>query len=214
MVEADPACCQTLRVNRPLVPILEGDIRKIETSKILTTAGLKPLEAALVVGGPPCQSFSLAGKRMGMNDPRGQLVLEFVRVVREALPIAFVMENVRGMVNWEGGTALRAILSEFEEGISFMGQEYRYDVKFQVLNAANFGVPQFRERVFLVGNRLGKEFSFPQITHGVSQSLFSQLQPYQTVGATISNLPPADEPSQVAKRVSETILNRIAKHGY
>ena len=65
-----------------------------------------------IIGGPPCQSFSLAGKRMGLNDPRGRLVLEFIRVVREALPKAFVMENVRGLTNWEGGRALEAIQGE------------------------------------------------------------------------------------------------------
>ena len=77
MVELDPACCRTLRKNMPGVPVIEGDINQIETSKILSAAGLKPLEAALVIGGPPCQSFSLAGKRMGLDDPRGRLVLEF-----------------------------------------------------------------------------------------------------------------------------------------
>ena len=84
---------------------------KISTSEILQAGKLQPLDAALVIGGPPCQSFSLAGKRMGMDDPRGQLILEYIRVVREALPVAFVMENVKGMANWSEGKALDAILS-------------------------------------------------------------------------------------------------------
>ena len=88
-VEQDPSCCATLRRNMHNVNVIEGDITKISTSEILQAGNLQPLDAALVIGGPPCQSFSLAGKRMGMDDPRGQLILEYIRVVREALPVAF-----------------------------------------------------------------------------------------------------------------------------
>ena len=153
MVEFDPACCRTLRKNMPNTPVIEGDINQIPTKQILDAAGLKPLEAALVIGGPPCQSFSLAGKRMGMNDPRGMLVLQFLRVVRESLPKAFVMENVRGMTNWENGKAMDAIMTEATMPIDYCGKTYVYKVSYQILNAADFGAPQFRERVFVVGNR-------------------------------------------------------------
>ena len=213
MVEYDPSCCKTLRFNCPQVPVIEGDIRQVSTAQVLEAGGLFVLEAALVIGGPPCQSFSLAGKRMGMEDPRGQLVLEFVRVVREALPKAFVMENVRGMLNWEGGKAIEAIIEEFREPILHEGQAYSYEIEVKVLNAANFGAPQFRERVFLVGNRLGKKFSFPAPTHTANPELFG-TKPYKTVWDAIGTLPPADEPSDVAKRVSGTIKERILKHGY
>ena len=213
MVEFDPACCRTLRKNMPNIPVIEGDINQIETPKILSAAGLKPLDAALVIGGPPCQSFSLAGKRMGLNDPRGKLVLEFIRVVREALPKAFVMENVKGLTNWEGGKALDAIMNEAQEPITFGGKTYRYKVCYKILNAADFGAPQFRERVFIVGNRIEQDFVFPERQYGPVDN-DEGLKPYKTVRDAICSLPPATPPSEVALRVSGTIKARIEKHGY
>ena len=220
MVERDSACCRTLRTNMPDVPVIEGDITEISTAEILQAAKLKPLEAALVVGGPPCQSFSLAGRRMGLNDPRGRLVLEFIRIVREALPVGFVMENVRGLANWEHGRAIDAIMEEATQPISYKGRTYKYDVKYQILNAASYGAPQFRERIFIVGNRLHVPFQFPASTHGdvknaTKTDLFGhEVKPYVTVWNAIGGLPPATPPSETALRVAGTIKERIAKHGY
>jgi len=213
MVEFDPACCMTLRKNMPTTPVLEGDINQISTNQILSAAGLKPLDAALVIGGPPCQSFSLAGKRMGLNDPRGKLVLEFIRVVREALPKAFVMENVRGLTNWEKGKALNAILAEAQEPIIYNGKTYTYKVAYNILNAADYGAPQFRERVFIVGNRIDCDYKFPERKFGSPDNM-EGLTPYVTVRDAICGLPPATPPSDVALRVSGTIKARIEKHGY
>lgn len=213
LVEIDHACCRTLRANLPGVPLIEGDLNNVSTSKILDTAGLKPLEAALVIGGPPCQSFSLAGKRMGLEDPRGRLVLEFIRVVREALPVGFVMENVKGLVNWAGGKALDAIIAEATEPIMFRGRQYRYKVSYKVLNAAEYGVPQFRERIFIVGNRIDCDFEFPAKKFGPVANQ-EKLKPYRTVRDAICDLPEATPPSETALRVSECIKGRIEKHGY
>lgn len=217
-VEFDSSCCDTLRKNRPNTPVIEGDVSELETSHILEVAGLKVLEAGLVIGGPPCQSFSLAGKRLGMDEPRGRLVLEFIRIVREALPLAFVMENVKGMANWHKGEALVAIENALKEPISYEGKQYEYTIQHKVLNAVDYGVPQQRERIFLVGNRINKEFIFPKPTHGTSgnqNALFGDgLKKVLTVSEAISVLPPADEPSDMAKRISQTIKDRIQKHGY
>lgn len=204
----------------PHTPVLEGDIASFTTKQILQAANLKPLEAGLVVGGPPCQSFSLAGKRMGMNDPRGKLVIEFLRVVREALPVGFVMENVRGMINWAGGKAMDAILEEAVLPIKYKGNVYKYEVKYKVLNAANFGVPQMRERVFIIGNRLGIDFRFPEETHqnqvaSEQELLFTKKKkPWVSVEEAIGQLPPANAPSELATRISQTIKERIKNHGY
>lgn len=217
MVEIDPSCCDTLRANMPEVPLIKGDLCNISTDDILRIGSLKPLEADLVIGGPPCQSFSLAGKRMGMDDERGMLVLEFIRVVREALPTAFIMENVKGMTNWAGGKAMEAILNEFETPVVFNGKEYFYNVSYQVLDAADYGAPQHRERVIIVGNRIGKNFSFPEPTHGSITSdspIDSKVAPYVSVIDAIGDLPNADEPSENAKRISKTIKERIVNHGY
>ena len=218
-VEQDSSCCNTLRINRPHLKVIEGDISAITTEHILKEAGLKPLEPALVIGGPPCQSFSLAGKRMGMDDKRGMLLLEFVRVVHEVLPKAFVMENVQGMMNWENGKALEAVMNEFRAPVIYKGKQYHYDVSYQVLNAADYGVAQFRSRLFIVGNRLKKKFTFPYPTHGskelVNSDMFGHRNlPYKTTWDAIGQLPDADEPSETAKRVSQTIKGRIEKHGY
>lgn len=218
-VELDKSCCETLKKNDPNLNVIQGDISKISTKEILKTGGLKVTEPALVIGGPPCQSFSLAGKRMGMDDSRGKLVLEFIRVVRESLPKVFVMENVKGMVNWERGKAIEAIMNEISEPIVFKNKEYSYNINISVLNAADYGSPQLRERVFLVGNRVGKTFQFPEPTHcnrsdGVIDLFNRKKQLYTTVWDAIGELPPADEPSETALRVSKTIKERIVKHGY
>jgi len=218
-VEQDPSCCATLRRNMPNVNVLEGDITKLSTLEILKAGGMQPLEPALVIGGPPCQSFSLAGKRMGMDDPRGKLVLEYIRVVREALPVAFVMENVKGLVNWSEGKALDAILSEASQGIIFDGKTYQYSISYKILNAVDYGVPQFRERIIIVGNRIGEKFSFPIPTHSSPEKnqmdLFQNTaNRWQSVWNAIGNLPPAAEPSETALRVSGTIKERIVNHGY
>lgn len=218
-VEQDPSCCATLRRNMPNVNVIEGDITKISTSEILQAGNLQPLDAALVIGGPPCQSFSLAGRRMGMDDPRGKLILEYIRVVREALPVAFVMENVKGMANWSEGKALDAILSEASREILYDDKVYKYELSYEILNAVDYGVPQFRERIIIVGNRIGKKFNFPMPTHispsEIQMDLFKTSENrWTTVWDAIGNLPPAEEPSETALRVSGTIKERIINHGY
>ncbi len=218
-VEQDPSCCETLRRNMPNVNVIEGDITKLSTLEILKAGDMEPLEPALVIGGPPCQSFSLAGKRMGMDDPRGKLVLEYIRVVREALPVAFVMENVKGLVNWSEGKALDAILKEASQEIVYNDKIYKYELSYQILNAVDYGVPQFRERIIIVGNRIGRKFDFPTPTHTspseVQMDLFKMTDNnWKTVWDAIGELPPAVEPSETALRISETIKERIINHGY
>lgn len=197
------------------VPIICQDIRNVTSEEILKAAGLKPLEAALVIGGPPCQPFSLAGNRQGMYDTRGTLFYEFVRVVRDVLPIAFVMENVPGLLNWNNGKAVPVILDEFSQKIEYAGQGYQYKVEQpQKLNAVDFGISQFRDRVFFVGNRLNKVFQFPQPTY-YDPIKYPLLKPsYRTVDDALANLPPADEPTETAKRVAKTIQARNKSLGY
>jgi DNA (cytosine-5)-methyltransferase 1 len=204
-LEADPACCDTLKTNRPHLPIINDKIENVTVEKILATGKLKPLEAALVIGGPPCQSFSIAGLRKGLNDDRGKLLFEYVRVVRGALPVGFVLENVKGLENWDSGKALKMLITELSKPIEFDGQTYTYTVSEpQILNAVDFGVPQQRERIVIVGNRKGMSFVYPKGNH----------EKQATVWAAIGNLPAPDEPSATAKRVSETIKGRREKHGY
>lgn len=128
--------------------IVAGDITKIRSKDIP--------DHDLLVGGFPCQSFSIVGKRGGFNDPRGRLYLEMLRILKDKKPIAFIGENVKGLVSMHKGEALKQIISDFEKA--------GYDVTHRVLNASHFGVPQKRERVFIIGIRKDKKgsFQFPE----------------------------------------------------
>ena len=209
-VEADPNCCATLRLNCPGTRVLEARVEDVPSADILREAGLAPGEAALVIGGPPCQPFSLAGRRGGLGDPRGAMLMEFVRVVRDALPAAFVMENVPGLLSWGGGAASEAVLEAMGRPILLGGWAHTYHTVLGRLNAADFGVAQSRERVFFVGNRAGgRVFEFPAPTHGDPP-----LPRRRTVRDAIGHLPPAGAPSEAALRTAGSIKRRIETHGY
>lgn len=205
-VEIDSACCETLHANMPNLKIINKSITDTTSEEILETAGLKVGEAALVIGGPPCQSFSLAGLRKGLDDDRGQLLFEYVRVVRETLPVGFVLENVKGLANWDKGRALRLLLDELAKPIEYNGEEIKYKVaQPHVLNAVDYGVPQSRERLIIVGDRIGKNFSYP------APQIMTR---HKTVWDAIGNLPKPDAPSETAMRVSGTIKERREKYGF
>ena len=202
-VELDPSCCDTLRTNMPDLPVINRSIADVPASEILEAGGLRVGEAALVIGGPPCQSFSLAGMRL--DDDRGKLLFEFVRIVRETLPEGFVLENVKGLTNWDNGRALKLLIEELAKPIEHGGSIYRYQIASpELLDAVNYGVPKFRERLILVGNRIGKNFEYPR----------PSATPYTTVWDAIGNLPDPDEPSETARRVAGCIKDRIEKYGY
>ncbi|MCC6542783.1 MAG: DNA cytosine methyltransferase [Flavobacteriales bacterium] len=211
-IEKDPSCCKTLRENLPVhTRVIEADIRDIKGDDLLSDLGLERGEVDVIYGGPPCQSFSLAGKRRGLEDERGMLVGEFIRLVHEILPRSFVMENVKGMANWEGGRVLEFIEESFADPIIWKGRQVHFSTTHRVLDAADFGVAQHRERIFIVGNRMAGSFKFPAPTHGASGSI---LSPFVTSGDVLAVLPDAAAPSEVALRVSGTIKARIAAHGY
>jgi len=204
-VEIDPACCDTLRANMPDLPIINKSITEVSGTEILEAAGLKVGEASLVIGGPPCQSFSLAGMRKGLYDDRGKLLFEFVRVVRETLPKGFVLENVKGLTNWNKGRAMSLLIEELSKPIEYEGTMYKYQIAPpKVLDAVNYGAPQFRERLIVVGNRIGKSYSYPKPLE----------TPHKTVWDAIGYLPKPDEPSETAIRVAGCIKDRIEKYGY
>lgn len=212
-IEIDASCCETLENNLLDTRVLNKDLNHVTVEEICELSGLNVGEIDCIFGGPPCQSFSLAGKREGLNDDRGQLVFKFVDFVRRLRPKTFVMENVKGMVNWQGGVVLDEIEAMFEAPLS-TGEVYK--VSHQVLNAADFGVPQSRQRVFVVGTMLAQAFEYPKPTHAAvpDESNQSNCKPHVTVGEALSGLPKADPPSKTAMRVSQTIKGRIEKHGY
>ena len=170
------------RLNHPNVRMYEGDIKDFGRSSIRRDLGILVGEVDLVVGGPPCQAYSTVGKRL-LDDPRGQLFQEYFRVLGELKPKAFIFENVKGLISMSGGDLLPTIIEKFES----LG----YAVEWKLLNAADYGVPQTRERVIIVGS-LGGDFSFPKQTHGdpEDQSFRKKnLSPWLTLGDAIGDLP-------------------------
>lgn len=168
----DPACVATMRANGHKV--LGGDIREIEAADLLAQTGLAQGEPFLICGGPPCQPFSTAGKRLGINDPRGSLFMDFIRMIDYIHPRFFIMENVKGIMSAPlkhislaerdkseskqcGGTVLDVILSEFNK----LG----YKTVYGILDAVNYSVPQFRERFVLIGSRDNENVFLPFPTH-------------------------------------------------
>ena len=144
--EIDKWACQTLRRNRPNWNILEGDIKGFNFSQFYN-------EVDVVTGGFPCQAFSYAGKKLGLNDARGTLFYEFARVVKEVNPAICVGENVRGLLSHEKGKTLQGMISILDE----IGYNV---VPFQVLKAIHYRVPQKRERLVLVGIRKDIDINF------------------------------------------------------
>lgn len=147
-VEIDPIHCATHEYNFPFWTILCCDITSTTGKEIRERSSIGSQEIDVVFGGPPCQGFSLIGKRV-IDDPRNSLVLHFVRLVLELNPKFFVMENVSGMAKGKH----KQLIQEVSEKLKFNG----FDVEehYKILNAACYGVPQSRERLFLIGCRRG-----------------------------------------------------------
>jgi DNA (cytosine-5)-methyltransferase 1 len=195
-LELDKRACQTIRRNRPNIPVLEDDIRNWnQGSALLKKFGLEGKDVALIVGGPPCPSFSTAGKRQAFNDPRGQVMFDFLKVVNEIRPPFFVMENVRGILS----AAIDHVpLSERDDKVDFDGKgsvlallntkfaEMGYTVTAQLVNAANYGTPQKRERVVFIGSRDGLQIPMPVGAYSPSEGLFQRR--WRTLGDALEGL--------------------------
>lgn len=196
-VEMDSVACSTLRFNRPNVPVIEGPLEAISSRKILRTAQLRKREADLLIGGPPCQPFSKAGYWSNgsagrLLDPRARTLREFMRVLEDTLPRVFLIENVPGFV-FKGK----------DEGLKFLTRRLRqingksetnYSLSWQVINTADYGVPQLRERVVLVGSRNGHPFSFPEKRFGIENQVqheYKRTMPFRTAWDAIADLPPS-----------------------
>jgi DNA (cytosine-5)-methyltransferase 1 len=198
-VECNGDAVQTLKINRPELPVISRKIENVTTAEILEIADLRRGEATVVTGGPSCQPFSTAGRRGSVGDPRGVMFEEFCRVVREARPRFFVMENVTGVLSAavshrplsrrgpghpilapeeELGSALLMILRE----LGSLG----YHVIFDVLNAADYGVPQRRQRVLFLGSRDNERLVIPAPTHAETPK--AERSGWRTLRDAVSSL--------------------------
>lgn len=202
-VEFNKYAAETIRNNRPEINLIEKDIREVRTSEILKLAGLKVGEPLIVSAGPSCQTFSTAGSRQSFTDPRGTLFHEFLRVVKETRPRFFVMENVRGMLSAaikhrplkERGHGYPALDPQEELGSAFamILKELKatgYYVTFDLVNAADYGVPQSRERVIFIGSRDGEPVRIPARTH--SQTGGNKIKKWTTLAKVIKGLSDKD----------------------
>ena len=166
-VEMDHDACETLRANRAF-PILERRIETIPSQELLDAAGLRKGEVDLLIGGPPCQPFSKSaywskGDTRRLEDPRANTLWEYMRCVEELQPTVFVLENVYGLGYVGKSEGLNLLVRLTEELNQRSGARYRISKK--LINTAGYGVPQIRERFFLVAHRDGLQFSFPPTTH-------------------------------------------------
>jgi len=203
-VEKDKWCCKTIRLNRPDLDLIEGDVSLLKGKELMTRRGCKSV--FLMVGGPPCQSFSPGGNRSGISDPRGNLIYEYMRLIDEVRPDYFVLENVGNLItaalrhrpikdrpgkNWN----LRAYSYQTDaeknvpnamEPDEMSGSAVRqilkdfrsikYNLSFKVVDAADYGAAQHRFRFILMGAKKGVAPNLPEPTHGdVERSLLPHV---------------------------------------
>jgi DNA (cytosine-5)-methyltransferase 1 len=200
-LELDKTSCRTIRLNRDWA-VIEGDINRVSSVDVLNVGGLKAGEVDMLIGGPPCQPFSKAGywargDSLRLDDPRADTLTGYLRILRDTRPRAFLLENVYGLAYSGKDEGLRHILDGIEQINRDVGT--RYKVSWRVVNCAEYGVPQVRERVFLVGSREGREFRFPETTHAkpdaLANDLFSEKEPFRTAWDALGDLtsPPPEE---------------------
>lgn len=182
--EVLPSMATAYSINHPSVKVYVEEIKNFNVQKIERDLNVKSGEIDIIVGGPPCQAYSTVGKRL-IDDPRGKLFQEYYRVLKEFDPKLFLFENVRGLLSMQDGVLLETIISLFKS----LG----YRVECKVLNAADFGAPQIRERAIIIGSKLKTRFEYPMPTHydpETPHNLFNkELLPYLTIEEAISDLP-------------------------
>lgn len=178
-----PDMAKAYSLNHPTVKVYNCDIKDFGVKNLEDDLQIKKGDIDLIVGGPPCQAFSTVGKRL-IDDPRGKLFQEYYRVLEELNPKLFLFENVKGLLSMQNGELFKTILSLFES----LG----YKVKYEVLNSADYGVPQIRERVIIIGTKLENDFEYPSKTHASIEdnNIFNQgLKSYLKLSEAISDLP-------------------------
>jgi len=179
-----PNMTKAYSLNHPTVKVYDEDIKNFSAKKIGSDLNIKANEIDIIVGGPPCQAYSTVGKRL-IDDPRGKLFQEYYRVLKEFNPKLFLFENVKGLLSIQDGELLETIISLFKS----LG----YKVQYKLLNAADFGAPQLRERVIIIGSKLKNNFNYPKMTHYNPEEpldlLKNDLKPYLTLEEAISDLP-------------------------
>ena len=209
-IEMDKYCCQTLRAaverEKRNTKIIETDIMNLNPVELISELNLKPNGLDLLFGGPPCQPFSQAGKQKALNDKRGPLLFEVIRFAKVFKPKVIFIEQVKGLLSAKGekkekGEVFNLFINELEK--------INYTPKWQICCAADYGVPQIRERVLIIATYGKNGFVFPEHTHAPKEEancLFC-LKPYVTVGEALSGL---GKPTQ--KKAGTTFYEQNDSH--
>jgi DNA (cytosine-5)-methyltransferase 1 len=201
--DIDPFSCKTLVLNNGKKQFYQNahaiaaDINKLAAKELLNEAKLRKGGVDIVLGGPPCQAFSVFGRRKGLADPRGGLVWEYLRIIREAQPKVFVFENVAGIKSIHGGQLFADILEQ-------LSLEGTYAVSSHTYQVAEFGIPQFRERVFIIGAKNGVIVPPMSPTHGEGVG-----KKYRTVKEALRGLPRAGDTSNIPNHIGRTHSQQI-----
>jgi DNA (cytosine-5)-methyltransferase 1 len=203
--DIDQYSCKTLVMNNSKKPFykhahsIPADITEMAARALLKTAEIGASEIDLVLGGPPCQAFSVFGRRKGLDDPRGNLVWEYLRIIKEVQPRAFVFENVAGLKSIHDGILYEQIIEQLSLGGTYTVSAHSYQV-------ADYGIPQFRDRVFFIGSREGIHVPAMQPTHGIGGL------PYRTAAEALRNLPApgihSNVPNHIGREHSDRIVER------
>jgi len=213
--DVDEYSCSTLQANQNKTgyftshPVLCDDIKNISAAKFRELSNNNSID--FVIGGPPCQAFSIFGKRKGLQDPRGNLVFEYARIIDELNPKGFLFENVAGLKTIHGGQLFEKLI----EKLSFGG---RYKVSAHEYQVADFGVPQFRQRIFIVGCQGEDKIPPMDTNHTSPNTIFNGHMPYKTVGIALSDMPKPitdwrgkpEIDSHVGRKHSQRIIDRYA----
>jgi DNA (cytosine-5)-methyltransferase 1 len=197
-IDIEPSFCSTYKANFPEHRLIEGNITELSSDEILEMLNGESVD--VVVGGPPCQGFSIAGNigRKFIEDSRNQLFKEFARVVSVAKPKYFVMENVARLYTHNQGNTRNEIIKLFNN----MG----YTVECKILNAANFGVAQVRNRVIFIGSRVSKNIFFPEKTVDTYKTVKDAIHYFPVLNSGDTSL----VPNHIAMKHSEQMLAKMS----
>lgn len=221
--DIDDFSCKTLALNKDRhhgdflqrASIVQRNIKEYTTEEMLRDAGISKDQVDLVYGGPPCQAFSVFGKRQGINDPRGTLLWDYIRVIREIQPRSFIFENVAGLLTIDEGKVFEMLKAELETNEA---GEKQYTLSYSLYNTASYGIPQYRQRVIIYGIREGYAIPIPQETHYTQpDSPVSGLLPPVTVATAFKGLPDAPSqcvPNHVGRAHGSAVIERYSKMGY
>ena len=178
-----------------------GDITKVSNEQWQDLKG----KANIIVGGSPCQSFSLAGKRRGFEDTRGTLFFHYVNAIKEVQPEFFIFENVKGMMSHDKGETIKTVLSSFNE--------IGYDIDFDVFNSKYYGVPQNRERIYIVGKR--KDLGINESRESVKgKKKLDQLKNWAIENINYVKLLPENKNENVEKRLVDVLEDKVDEKYY